>query len=126
MQFHQRRVQILHVFENASAVLAHGHDIADKFLRRDDRSLDERFPRFGNQCRVGVIVGIVNPNGGTVGLNDFIDNRRQRGDQIQVKLAFQALLNDFHMQHTKETTAETEAQCNGGFRLKRQRGIVEL
>ena len=69
---------------------------------------------------------VVNHNGRAVGLDDLVDNRRQRGDQIKIKLAFQTFLNDLHVQHTKEAAAETKAQCNRGLGLKGQRCVVEL
>ncbi len=61
-----------------------------------------------------------------VGLADLIDNAWQRGDKVEVELAFEPLLNDLHVQHTKEAAAEAEAECDRALRLERQRRVVEL
>ena len=47
-------------------------------------------------------------------------------EQVEVKFALQALLNDLHVQHAEEAAAEAEAQRDRGFRLERQRSVVEL
>ena len=118
-------VQILHVLELAPAVLAHGHDVAHVLVGRDDGDLHIGLLRVLDDGGVGVVVGVVHPDHLAVGLVDVVDDGGQGGDQVQVKLPLQALLNDLHMEHPKEAAAEAKAQGHGRFRLKAQRGVVE-
>jgi hypothetical protein len=53
------------------------------------------------------------------------DYRRRGGDQVQVVLALQALLDDFHVQHAEEAATEAEAQGVGAFRGVLQRRVVQ-
>ncbi len=48
------------------------------------------------------------------------------GDQIQVILALQPLLDDVHMQQAQESAAEPQVQGHGGFGLVDERGIVQV
>ena len=123
VQLHQMGVQILHVLELAAPLLAHGHDVPHKVLRRDDGHLDVGLLRVLDGARIGVVVGVVHLHHGAVGLIDVVDDA---GHQVQVEFPLQPLLNDLHVQHSQKAAAEAEAQRHGGFRLKRQRRIVEL
>ena len=120
-------VQILHVLEDAAAVLAHRHNVADELLRGNDRRLDKRLTRLGDDSRVGIIVRIVDIDGRAVGLDDLVDDRGQRRDQIQVKLALQAFLDDLHVQHAQKAAAKAKAQKQhgGGPALHRASGQID-
>ena len=48
------------------------------------------------------------------------------GNQIQVELSFQTLLDNLHVQQSQKSAAESKAQRLGGLRLKGQRSVVEL
>ena len=61
-----------------------------------------------------------------VGLDDLVGDRGERGDKVEVELAFQTLLNDLHVEHAEEAAAEAEAERDRAFRLKRERGVVQL
>ena len=126
VDLHQVGVQILHIHELSPAILAEGHDVAYELVGRDDGHVHKRLQRLGNAARVGVVVGVVHEDSGTVGLDDLIDDAGQGGDQIQVKFSLQTLLDDLHVEHPQEAHAEPEPQCNRGLRLKAQRGVVEL
>ena len=126
VDLHQVGVQILHIHELSPAILAEGHDVAYELVGRDDGHVHKRLQRLGNAARVGVVVGVVHEDSGTVGLDDLIDDAGQGGDQIQVKFSLQTLLDDLHVEHPQEAHAEPEPQCHRGLRLKAQRGIVEL
>ena len=119
-------VEVLHVLELAAAVLTHRHDIADVIGRRDDRHLDVGLLGVLDVRRVGVVVRVVDAHHRAVGLVYLVDDARERGDKVEVKFALQPLLNDLHVQHAEEAAAEAEAQRDRGFRLKRQRSVVEL
>ena len=51
---------------------------------------------------------------------DFVFHRGSREEHIQIIFAFDAFLNNFHVEQTEETGAEAKAKRLRGFRLKRQ------
>ena len=53
-------------------------------------------------------------------------HRRYRRDDGHVKLTFQTLLHNLHVQHSQKPATESEAQGSGSFRFPNQRGIIEL
>ena len=71
-------------------------------------------------------MGVVHPDLGPVGLGDLIDDVGQGGDQVQVELPLQPLLDDLHVEHPQEAAPEAEAQGGGGLGLEGQGGVVEL
>ena len=75
---------------------------------------------------VGVVVGVVHRHHGAVGLVDVVDDAGEGGDEIQIELPLQPLLDDLHVEHPQKAAAEAEAQRHGGFRLEGQGGVVEL
>ena len=48
------------------------------------------------------------------------------GDEVEVILALQSLLHDFHVQQTEETAAKAESHRGGLLRLVAQRRVVDL
>ena len=126
MDLHQVGVQILHVLKLAPALLAHGHDVAHVVRGGDDGDLHKGLPLLGNHRGIGIVVGVVHPDLRAVGLGDLIDDVGQGGDEVQVKLPLQPLLDDLHVEHPQKAAPEPEAQGGGGLRLKGQGGVVEL
>ena len=61
-----------------------------------------------------------------VRLVHVIANRRRGGDNVEIKLSFNALLDDFHVQKSQETATEAKAERDGIVRLENQRRVVEL
>jgi len=55
-----------------------------------------------------------------------VDDRGRRGDEVHLEFAFQAFLDDLHMQQAQEAAAEAEAQGLGGLGLEAEGGVVEL
>lgn len=55
----------------------------------------------------------------------MVDHGGRSGDEIEVILAFEAFLNDLHVEQAKKPTAKAKAESLGGFRLKGKRSIVE-
>ena len=54
-----------------------------------------------------------------------VDDRRRGGDQVEVELARQPLLDDLQMQEAEEAAAEAEAERGGGLHLVGEGGVVE-
>ena len=55
----------------------------------------------------------------------LVDDAGRGGDQIEVELALQPLLNDLHVQKAQEAAAEAVAQGHGGLRLEGQGRVVQ-
>ena len=119
-------IQILHIQKYPTPILAQFHDIAHIIRRCQDFCLDHRFFCQLNQSRVWIIGRVVNHFYIPVCHRNPINNRWCSGNQVQIIFPFQPFLNNFHMQQPQESAAESEAQCNGCFRFKGQRGIVQL
>ena len=49
---------------------------------------------------------------------DLVLDRRRRGDEVEVELALQPLLDDLHVQQAQEAAAEAEAQRDRALRLE--------
>src|SRR5262249_6850691 len=62
---------------------------------------------------------------GTIVLDHFIAHVGHRGDDLNMMLAFEPLLDDFHMQQPQVAAAKTKAKRRGSFRLKRKCRVVE-
>jgi hypothetical protein len=60
-----------------------------------------------------------------IGQLDLVDHRGGGGDQIEVELAAQPLLDDLEMQEPEEAAAEAEAERGRGFHLEREARVVE-
>ena len=60
-----------------------------------------------------------------VGQRDAVAHAGRGGDQVEVVLALQPLLDDLHVQQAEEAAAEAEAQRHRTFRLEEERRIVE-
>ena len=54
-----------------------------------------------------------------------LDGRR-RGDEVEVELALEALLDDLHVEQAEEPAAEPEAERHGALRLVREARVVEV
>ena len=62
---------------------------------------------------------------GAIAHHDVIDDRRRRGDQIEVVLTAQAFLNDFEVEQAEEAAAEAEAERSAGFHFEAEAGVVQ-
>ena len=75
--------------------------------------------------RVGQIARILEQQHVTVGPIDVVLHRGDRGDEAQVELALQPLLDDLHVQQTEKAAAETEPERGGRLGLVVEAGVVE-
>ena len=86
----------------------------------------ERLVSLGNGNGIGIIVGVIHHDLAAVSLDHLIYDGGQCGHKLKVKFAFKPLLDDLHVQHTKEAAAEAEAQRHRGFRLEGEGRVVQL
>ena len=126
MHLNQTLIEILHVLVISAAFLTERHNIADELARCNNTDLHIGLMRFSNHCRIRIVVRIVDIYNRAVCLHNFIDDGRERRNQVEIKLPFQALLNNLHMQHPQEAAAEAEPERCGTLGLKGQRRIIQL
>ena len=69
---------------------------------------------------IGPARGIVDFDELAVGQRDLVAHAGSGGDEVEVVFAFEALLNDFHVEQAEESAAEAEAERDGGFRLEEE------
>ena len=60
-----------------------------------------------------------------VGFGDLVAHAGSGGDEVEAELAFEALLNDLHVEQAEKAAAEAEAESDGAFRLEEERRIVQ-
>ena len=96
-------------------------------LRRNrDERLDPRLAERLNHGWVGQLARVLDQNHAAIFDVDFIDNRRGGGDEVEVVLPFQPLLDDLHVQQAEEAAPEAEAKRDGGLGFEPEGGVVEL
>ena len=105
---------------DAAPVRRELHQRADVLARRDDRRADPRLldrldldrpGAAGPGCRLT----IASP----VGVVDLVLDRRRGGDEVEVELALEALLDDLHVEEAEEPAAEPETERDRALGLDR-------
>src|SRR5579862_4998178 len=86
--------------ENATDVFFSGEN-----GRKDDRLLD-----FFNFAGIGPPRRVVHFDERTVGLCDLVTHAGSSGNEVQAELPLEALLNNFHVEQSKKSAAEAEAE----------------
>ena len=61
-----------------------------------------------------------------VGQLDVVFDRRRRGDEVEVELALEALLDDLHVEQAEEAAAEPEPERDRALRRVGEAGVVEV
>ena len=82
VKLHEARIEVLHILELPAPVLTHGHNGPHVVVGRNDGHLYIGFLRVFDRRRVGVVVGVVDANRGSVGLCDFVNDGGQRRHEV--------------------------------------------
>ena len=75
--------------------------------------------------RSGMSAGLCSSSSRAVGQLDLVDDRGRGGDQVEVELALQPLLDDLEVQEAEEAAAEAEAERGRGLHLVGEAGVVQ-
>ena len=118
------------LFLDAAPVLTQFQDAAQIFVGAIDGRLDPRLLNFRDAVDVGHVGGVVQLHlarifGLAAAELELVDHRRRGGDQVEVKFAGQAFLNDFQMEQAQEAAAKAKAQRRAAFGFKAERRVVE-
>ena len=111
--------------ERAAAVLDERHDVADELGGRDDGRLDIGLLDLLDEAGVGHLDRVVDGVALPALVGDAVFHARRGGDQRKVELAFEALLNDLHVEEPEVAAAEAEAERVRVVRLIDERGVVQ-
>src|SRR5581483_5010538 len=125
VQHDARRADVLESFLLAALVFHKLEDSADIFFVGQNGGKDHRFLDFGDFTWFQPFRGIVDLDDFSVGLSDFVSHAGSGGDEFEAELAFEAFLDDLHVQEAEEAATESEAKGGGAFRLEEERGVVE-
>ena len=121
------RGDVLEVLLAAALLFDQLEDPADVLLvgedacASDDRLFDAARCSEGSGQREGLSTSIDL----AVGEGDLVADAGRGGDEVEIVLALQPLLNDLHVQQAEEAAAEAEAERDGGLRLEGEAGVVE-
>ena len=115
-----------HVGCNATVLDSELHDGTRILGRADDLSLEVGFLDTLDARGLGKILRATDINHLSVSLVDVIVNRGARGNEVQIELALQAFLDDFHVQQAQEAHTEAKAERHRGLGLPHQRRVVDV
>src|ERR1017187_9065812 len=73
----------------------------------------------------GKLVGGVHFDDFPDGVGDPVPHAGRRGDEVDVELALEALLDNFQVQQPQKSAAETETQRHGVFGFEVEGAVVE-
>src|SRR5262249_7690504 len=107
---HRAATHISELFLLAAAVLAKLEHGAEIFVGGEDRSFNPWLLHFLDMIWLRHVDGIVDFELSGVGGVYFLDQRGRGRDQIEIEFARQPLLNNFEMQQSEKSAAETEAE----------------
>ena len=84
-------------------------------------SIDSMSDGFGQQRRV-----VDDDRAAAVLQLDVVLDRRRRGDEVEVELALEPLLDDLHVEQAEEPAAEPEAERDRALGLEGEARVVEV
>src|SRR6267154_1917326 len=109
----------------AAAVLAQLEHAAEIFVGGQDGGADPGLVDFLDLDHIRHVDRIVNFDLLPVGQRHPVDDRRRRGDQVEVEFALQPLLDDFEVQQPEKAAAEAEAERRARLHLVGEARVVE-
>ena len=115
-----------HIGRDATVLDSELHDGTRILGRADDLCLEVGLFDALDARGLGQILRAADIEHLAVSLVHVVVDRGARGDQVQIELALQALLDDLHVQQAQEAHAETKAQRHRRLRLPHQRRIVDV
>src|SRR5439155_18743802 len=111
---------------HAALLFEQGQDAAEKVLARDHSGIDDRLLDLLDIARIGELGGILDFYHLAVGSGDAVSDAGGGGDQIDIELALEALLDNLEMQQAEQAAAEAEAERNRILRLEGEGAVVQL
>ena len=116
---------VLEVLLAAALVFDELEDAADVLFVGEDLGDDDGLFDLLDLGGVGPARGIVDLDDAAVGQGDLVAHAGSGGDEVEVVLALEPLLNDLEMEQAEEAAAEAEAERDGGLGLEGEGRVVE-
>ena len=124
-QHHTVLADVFQLLLDATAVFAELEQTAHEVGTRENGGLDDGFLDARDLGQGRQSGGVIHIQFRVIREVDLIAHRGRGGDEIQIELAFEALLHDFHVQQAQESAAEAETQRLAGFGLVVERAVVQ-
>ena len=125
-QHHATGADVFELLLDAPLVFHQSQDSADVLFAGNHGGVNYGFFDLLDGSGMGKTGRVIDFQNLTVGGGDLVPHAGRGGDQIDVEFAFEAFLNDFEVEQTKEAAAEAEAEGDGAFRVIGQRTVIEL
>ena len=119
------RGEVLHVLKGASSLLAQLHHRAEHRRGRHDRRQHVRLLHVVERPRLRHLRGVVHADD-LLAADDPELHVGRGGDELEVELPLQPLLDDVHVQEAEETATEPEPECLRRLRFVDEGGVREL
>ena len=102
--------EILELLLVAALFFEQLQNLADILFARNDGRVDDRLFDLLGLRRVRELVRTLDHDHFIVRQRHAVTHARRRGDQVDIELALEPLLNDLHVEETQEAAAEAEAK----------------
>ena len=116
--------KILEFLLIAALLLEQFQNLTDVFFARDHSRVDDRFLDLLRLGRIGEFRRTLDHDHFVVRQSDTVPHTGRGGDQIDVELPLEPLLNDFHMQESEKAATKAEAERDRVFGLEVEGAIV--
>ena len=121
LQHDARAADVFEAFLLASFFLDQFQNPANELLVGEDDRKDHRFFHLGDFALVRPARWIINLDETAIRECDLIAHAGGGGDELEVVLALQPLLDDFHVQQAEESASKAEPERHRAFRFEEER-----
>ncbi len=116
---------VLESFLLAALFFDQRENAADIFFVGENGGEDDGLLDFGDLAGIEPARRVVDFDHGAVGFVDLVADAGSGGDEVEIELALQAFLNDFHMEQAEKAAAKSEAKGDRTFGLEEEGRIVQ-
>src|SRR5215475_6518380 len=118
-------VKVLGILIYSAPLVEQLHDSTDIFGRDEHLGGQDGLADFRDRIGGREGSGVFHIYYGAIVLDHFIAHVGHGGNDLNIMLAFESLLDDFHVQQSQVATAETKTKRHRRFWLKRKCRVVE-
>jgi len=106
VEHHSTRVQVFHLVEHAAMARCELHKRSDILCGREKADMHPRLAYLFDLRHVWELCRVIDLNDLTAGQEHFVLYARRCGQQVDLVLTLQTLLNDLHVQEPQEATTK--------------------
>ena len=108
-QHHATAADVFKLFLIAALFFQQLEHFTHKIFTGDYGCFNDRLFNLFDLRWIGELRRIINFNQRTICAGDFVTHTGSSGNQVNVELAFQSFLHNFHMQQAEESTTKSKA-----------------